>query len=494
MATVYLALDLRHRRRVALKVLHPELALALGAERFLREIEVAANLTHPHILPLFDSGEIQGLLYYVMSYVEGESLRGRLGRTSQLPVDQSIRIAANVASALAYAHGRGIVHRDIKPENILLEGDEAVVADFGIAKAVGEAGGDRLTVTGTAIGTPSYMSPEQAAGDRQLDGRADVYSLGCVLYEMLAGEPPYTGPTAQAIATKRVTDPVPSVRRLRPAVPEWLDQTLAKALAPIPADRFATAAELARALQPDSTTTTGALAARTGRTLGRMTSGRLALVAGVLIGLGVLFAWLRSRSPEAGADDGVKRVAVLPFENLGDSSGVHFAEGMSDAVRGKLIALSGLQVIARATSMTFHDTGKAPEATARELGIRYLLSGTVRWAEGGDGPDRVQVRPELVEVGRTGPPSSRWEQPFDAALTDVFQVQADIASRVAEALGVALGTEEQRQLSQRPTDDLAAYDAFLQGEAAAHALAAEDLPSFRRAATFYQGPAGRLYP
>jgi hypothetical protein len=241
MATVYLARDLRHRRRVALKLLHPELAYALGADRFLREIEVAANLTHPHILPLFDSGEVEGLLYYVMPYVEGESLRDRLTRAVQLPIEEAVGIAGNVAAALAYAHGQGIIHRDIKPENILLEGDEAVVADFGIAKAVSAAGGARLTETGLAVGTAAYMSPEQASGASHLDGRSDVYSLGCVLYEMLAGEPPYTGPTAQAIIAKRFSDPVPALRRVRPAVPERLDQIVTKALAPVPADRWPTA-------------------------------------------------------------------------------------------------------------------------------------------------------------------------------------------------------------------------------------------------------------
>jgi eukaryotic-like serine/threonine-protein kinase len=485
MAAVYLARDLRNRRRVALKVLHPELGHALGGDRFLREIEVAANLTHPHILPLFDSGEVEGLLFYVMPYVEGESLRDRLRRAVQLSVDESVRIAGDVAAALAYAHGQGIIHRDIKPENILIEGDEAVVADFGIAKAVSAAGGAHLTETGMAVGTAAYMSPEQAAGERHLDGRTDVYSLGCVLYEMLAGETPYTGPSAQSIAAKRLLDPLPSVRRLRPSVPEWLDAVVTRALAPISADRFATAAELARALRPDSTGTARPIASHPAPVRRRFLVAGLALVVCVVVSLGVLFAWRRASSGgEGGA--GAKRLAVLPFENLGNSANAYFAEGMSDAVRGKLIALGGLEVIARASSMTFRQADKAPEEVARELGVRYLLSGTVRWASGGTGPDRVQVSPELVEVRRAGPPASKWQQPFDAALTDVFQVQAEIAGRVAGALDVVLGTQERQELIRRPTADLAAYDAFLQGEAAAHALAAEDLPSFRRAATLYE--------
>jgi len=248
MATVYLARDLRHRRPVAVKVLHPELAYVVGADRFLREIEVAANLNHPHILPLFDSGEVDGLLYYVMPYVAGESLRNKLRREIHLPVGEALTIAREVADALNYAHGQGIIHRDIKPENILLSGGHALVADFGIARAVEQAGGAGLTETGLAVGTAAYMSPEQASGERQLDGRSDIYSLGSVLYEMLAGEPPYTGPSAQAIVAKRLSDPVPSVRRVRAAVPEGLEQAVTRALAPVAADRFASADDFVRAL------------------------------------------------------------------------------------------------------------------------------------------------------------------------------------------------------------------------------------------------------
>jgi len=249
MATVYLAQDLKHRRPVAIKVLAPELAAALGRERFLREIETAARLTHPHILPLHDSGEADGLLYYVMPYIEGESLRDRLDREKQLAIADAVTITCAVANALSYAHSHDVVHRDVKPENILLSNDEAIVADFGIAAAIDAAGGGKLTRTGIVLGTPAYMSPEQGAGDRALDGRSDVYSLGCVLYEMLAGEPPFTGPTSQAIIAKRFTDPVPSARRLRDTVPPPMDQAIAKALARAPADRFATTHQFAEALR-----------------------------------------------------------------------------------------------------------------------------------------------------------------------------------------------------------------------------------------------------
>ena len=485
MATVYLGRDLRHRRRVALKVLHPELAYALGATRFLREIEVAAGLNHPHILPLHDSGEAAGLLYYVMPYVEGESLRARLTRTGQLPLEVAVQIGRNVAAALSYAHGQGIIHRDIKPENILLSDEEAVVADFGIAKAISAAGGDRLTETGLAVGTAAYMSPEQASGDPQLDGRSDVYSLGCVLYEMLAGEPPHTGPTAQAIIGRRLTEPVPSVRRLRPTVSEALEQVVSKALAPMPADRFATAADLLRALEP--ATVTGATAAVPGRSASIRRPGRVLAVALVaLLGVAAAAAMLWQRRAGSADPGGAMRLAVLPFENLGDSADAYFADGVADAVRGKLTALGGLEVIARASSMAYQDSDKSPREVADELGVHYLLTGTVRWAKARDQPSRVQVSPELMEVGEDGAPASRWQQPFDAALTDVFQVQAEIAGRVAQALHVALGAEEQRKLSARPTADLAAYDAFLRGEAAAGVLAAEDVPSIRRAAEFYR--------
>src|ERR1041385_7564787 len=248
MATVYLAQDRKHRRQVAVKILHPHIAAHLGTDRFLREIDIAARLSHPHILTLIDSGEADGLLYYIMPFVQGESLRDRMNRIGRLPLDEALQTARHVAQALGYAHQHGIVHRDIKPENVMLHEGEAMVTDFGIAKAVSAAGADTLTQTGTSVGTPAYMSPEQAGGAVELDGRSDVYSLGCVLYEMLAGRTPFTGPTAQAIIVKSFTEPVPPLRSVRDAVPPWKE----------PADRFATAAQSAQALKPPSTTPPGA--------------------------------------------------------------------------------------------------------------------------------------------------------------------------------------------------------------------------------------------
>ena len=248
MATVYLARDLRHDRKVALKVLKPELGAVLGVERFLAEIRVTANLQHPNLLPLFDSGEANGLLFYVMPFVEGESLRARLDREKQLPVDEAVHIATAVAGALAYAHAQGVIHRDLKPENILMQAGQPVIADFGIALAVSKAGGARFTQTGLSLGTPQYMSPEQAMGDRAVDGRADIYSLGAVTYEMLVGEPPHTGPSAQAIMAKLMTEEVRPLTTLRRSVPEQVDFAVRHALEKLPADRFATAQEFADVL------------------------------------------------------------------------------------------------------------------------------------------------------------------------------------------------------------------------------------------------------
>ena len=249
MATVYAAQDVRHRRRVAIKVLHPELSAVLGPDRFLKEIELTASLQHPHILPLFDSGSAEGQLFYVMPYVEGETLRGRLERERQLPIAEALRIATEVADALEHAHRRGVVHRDVKPENVLLHDGHALVADFGIALAVEQAGGQRMTQTGLSLGTPQYMSPEQAAGERQIDGRTDIYSLGAVTYEMLAGEPPHTGPTAQAVIAKLMTEEPRPLTALRRAVPSHVDAAVRCALEKLPADRFATARAFADALR-----------------------------------------------------------------------------------------------------------------------------------------------------------------------------------------------------------------------------------------------------
>jgi len=498
MATVYLAHDLRHKRPVALKVLHPELAQTLGPERFQREIETAARLQHPHILTVHDSGEAAGQLWYTMPYVEGESLRERLRRETQLGLEEALRLATEIADALEYAHAQGVVHRDIKPENILLSRGHALVADFGIARALSE-GGDHLTQTGMSVGTPAYMSPEQAGGEHQkVDGRSDLYSLGCVVFEMLAGEPPHNGPTPQAILARRLLEPAPDLRRVRPNVPPWLADAVARALAPIPGDRFTSIAEFARALQPTiptpTATPTVSLASETARA-GRRGStapddrvrrrvpvAAMTLGLGILIGLGVLFAWRRSHVG-AGERDGVKVVAVLPFENQGDPSQAYFADGVGDEIRGKLSQLAGLTIIARASSNEYRNTSKPPRQIARELGAEYLLTATVRWEKRPDGTSRVRVSPELVQVQRDAAPRTKWQQGFDAALTDVFQVQADIAGQVAQALNVALADSIKQELAAKPTQSLPAYDAFLRGQAA---LESQNPGSARQAAAAFE--------
>jgi eukaryotic-like serine/threonine-protein kinase len=489
MATVFLAHDLRHDRAVALKVLHPELAATLGPERFQREIRLAARLQHPHILTVHDSGVAAGNLWFTMPFVEGESLRDRLTRERQLSVEDALRITREAAQALQYAHGHGVIHRDVKPENLLLTTDgNTLVADFGIAHGLVGEDDERLTSTGVVIGTPAYMSPEQAAGDRQVDARSDIYSLGCVLYEMLAGEPPFTAPTAQAMLVKRLSDPVPSVRHARPSVPEHVEQALLKALAPVVADRHANAAEFARALQPTpagpATGPTVPHAAAIPGTGGRrrVPVAAMALVLGVLIGLGVLFAWRRSH-PDADAS-GAKVLAVLPFENLGDSADAYFADGVANDLRTKLTQLRGLQVIARGSSNEYRKTSKTQQQIARELGVDYLLTATVQWEKVAGGASRVRVTPELVDVRPGHAPQSRWGQQFDAAMTSVFQVQADIAGQVAQALNVALGDSTQRELAAKPTQSLPAYDAFLRGEAAFQGRA--DPPSLRQAVAGYE--------
>ncbi|HVL18103.1 MAG TPA: protein kinase, partial [Gemmatimonadales bacterium] len=473
------AQDLRHDRPVALKILLPELAASLGPERFQREIRLAARLQHPHILTVHDSGEAAGRLWFTMPFVEGESLRDRLRRERQLPVDDALRIATEAARALDYAHQHGVVHRDIKPENILLTTDgSTLVADFGIARAL--AGDDGLTQTGFAVGTPAYMSPEQAAGDRALDARTDQYSLAAVLYEMLAGESPWAGPTAQAMIARRLREAPPSVRAVRPSVPAAADDAIRKALAPVPADRFASLGQFAHALQGSASTQTAATT---------VPALAVALTAGLLIGGGLLFAW-RHTGLGGEPTGGGRVVAVLPFDNLGDSAEAYFADGVSDEVRSRLGKVAGLEVIARGSSLEYRHTSKKPSEIARELGADYLLTGTVRWDKTG-GASRVRVIPELVDARPGQAAHSRWGEQFDAAMTDVFQVQGDIAAKVADALGVALADSTQRELAVKPTENLAAYDEYLKGEAASQAMSVTDPPSLRRAIQYYQNAVTR---
>jgi eukaryotic-like serine/threonine-protein kinase len=464
MATVYLARDLKHKRPVALKVLRPELAATLGPDRFRREIETAARLQHPHICTVYDSGEAAGRLWFTMPYVAGETLRDRLGREGRLKVAEALRITTEAGRALDYAHRQGVIHRDMKPENILLTADgDTLVADFGIARALAtltvETREPHLTETGIALGTPAYMAPEQATGERGVDARADQYSLATTCYEMLVGQTPFTGPTPSAVVAQRFREPAPSARAGRPEVPSAVDEALHRALALDPAERFASLAEFLTALNRSAPPTLPASGPRP-----RVRLSLLALVTGALLAAGALSLGRWSTAPD---DQLGRRLAVLPFENRGDSADAYFADGITDEVRGKLTTISGLEVIASGSSNQYRRSTKPPEQIARELGVRWLLTGTVRWdkADGGISGSRVRVSPELVEVVADRAPASKWQQPFEASLTDVFQVQADIAGQVASALGLVLGDSMRQALVVRPTENFEAYDAFLRGEA-----------------------------
>ena len=504
MGVVYLARDLRHSRPVALKLLLP--TARSGLERFQREILLAARLQHPHILTVLDSGAAgppgAEQPWYTMPFVDGESLYARLNRERQLPLDDALRIATEAARALAYAHQHGVVHRDVKPENILLTRDgTTLVADFGIARALGAGEDRRITRTGTQLGTPFYMSPEQS-DDAEVDGRTDEYALAAVLFEMLTGEPPFAGRTLEAVVAKRLANPTPSVRALRPTVPEHVDAAIRKAMARAPDDRYPTVGEFARALGPLSaggTTPVDEPAPRpasvppaatppapTPATLRPASRAALAAAAAIVVAGLALFAWRRGHAPlPARPDSGGRVVAVLPFDNLGDSADAYFADGVADEIRAKLAQVGGLEVIARGSSLEYRHAAQRPSTVARELGADYLLTGTVRWDKSG-GASRVRVLPELVDARGGGVPRTRWTQQFEASLTDVFQVQADIAAKVTDALGVALAARDRRGLAAQPTRDLAAWDAFLKGEEAAQGMKA-DQANLRRAIGFYEG-------
>ncbi len=454
MATVYLADDVKHNRKVAVKVLRPELAEALGAERFLREIETTANLRHPHILPLYDSGEAGGFLFYVMPYVEGESLRDRLNREKQLPIADALGIAREVADALGYAHARGIIHRDIKPENILLEAGHAVVADFGIARAVSEAGGERLTQTGVSVGTPLYMSPEQAAGDQDLDGRSDLYSLGCVLYEMLGGQPPFTGPTAESVARQHLITEAAPVTNLRPTVPAEVAGALARTLAKNPADRFNPAAQFVQALTAAAASQPPAHQATV-----RHSRARLALVAtGVIVLVGA--AWFGGRALSSDDRAGrIERIAVLPMDNqTGDSAQAFFADGMTRELIGVLTE-AGVRVLGYRAVTAYRHTNLPANRIARELEVDAIVSGAVIQAG-----DVVQVAAELTDPATD---ESLWARTFSRPAPDVVTLQREVALEIARGIRARLTPEQVRVLGAAQRVNPRAYAQYLLGQAQA---------------------------
>ncbi len=417
MATVYLAEDLKHQRKVAVKVLRPELA----AERFLQEIKTTANLQHPHILPLFDSGEADGFLYYVMPYVDGESLRDRLNHEKQLSVEETLDIVKVIAGALDHAHKRGVVHRDIKPENILLQDGVALMADFGIAIAVQTAGGERLTETGLSLGTPSYMSPEQVVGERDLDARSDVYSLACVTYELLAGDPPFVASNAQAVIAKHMTDPAPPITTTRPSVSPTIAHALAKALHKTPVDRYESAGAFAAGLTTEA----------------------------------------------EGPDREAKTIVVLPFVNRSaDPDDEYFSDGLTDEVISDLSHISALHVISRNSSSTLKGTTKDTPTLGRELGVTHLVTGTVRRAG-----TALRVTADLVEASTDTP---LWSEKFSGTMEDVFGIQEEISRQIVSALQVTLTDSEARDVAERPIDDPVAYDCYLRAHQVMYNWTPED--------------------
>jgi serine/threonine-protein kinase len=480
MAIVYLAEDLKHGRPVAIKVLHPDLSSALGAERFRREIDFAARLTHPNILPLHDSGQADGLLYYVMPYVEGESLRDRLTRDRQLPMEDAIRIAREVAEALSHAHAFGIVHRDIKPENILLAAGHAVVSDFGIARVVEAAGSERLTATGLAVGTPAYMSPEQAAGDRAVDGRADIYSLACVAYEMLGGEPPFTGPSPQAVMARHAMDPLPPLRTLRPTVSEGVDRVLAKAMAKVPADRFTTAIQFAEALER---------AHATGEAPGVPASGRLGwrhrprTIAGAIAVVAVLALVViggRAWRVMMGAPR-LRSLAVLPFDNLsGDSTQNYFVAGMHDALVGALGQIGALRVTWRSTRFLGNTTKSIPEI-ARDLGVDGVVTATV--LRSGDSVN-LQVRLIRARAGE----ELAWAQAYATDVRGVLTLYGEVARAIARQARSEVTAEQESRLAAARTIDPQTYEAYLRGMYFLQQNTAEDR---RRGITYLEDAVAR---
>ena len=415
MATVYLARDLKHDRDVAIKVLNPDLSQTLGAERFLREIPLAARLSHPHILPLFDSGEAGGALFYVMPRVAGTSLRDRLHDAKQLPIDEAVRIASEVAGALDYAHRNSVVHRDSKPENIMLQDGHALVADFGIGKAVSDTSSDSLTQVGMSVSTPAYMSPEQAVGE-EVDGRSDLYSLGCVLYEMLVGEPPFTGPTTQAVIAKRFVQTPADVTALREGIRRPVARALQKTLSRLAIDRYDTASEFVTALAE--------------------------------VDAPVLMTTVHV-APE-------KSIAVLPFANMSaDPENEYFSDGIAEEILNALSQITDLRVAGRTSSFSFKGKNENLRSIGEQLNVRTVLEGSVRRSG-----KRVRITAQLIDVTDG---FHLWSERYDREIEDIFAVQDEIASAIAGKMQTTLSGSASR--AQRATENIDAYGFYLKGRA-----------------------------
>ncbi|HKV73614.1 MAG TPA: protein kinase [Gemmatimonadales bacterium] len=445
MATVYRAWDLQHDRPVALKVLHEEIAHTIGTERFLREIKVSARLQHPHILTVLDSGETGGQFWFTMPYIDGETLATRLKRERQLPLEDALQITREVADALEYAHGHGILHRDIKPGNILLSGRHALVSDFGIARATQEPDpkGGRLTETGFAIGTPEYMSPEQAAGEREIDARSDLYALACVVYEMLSGEPPYLGNTPRAILAKQLTEPLPRLSTLR-QVPAPVEAAVGRALARSPADRFESVAAFSRSLAAPAPVPSP-----------RRRNSLVILAAAALLVVSALLArsWLSRKSDP----EGLSSAAVLPFTDLSPGNDqTWFSDGLTEELTSALSRIPGFKVAARSSAFQFRGPTVDVKDVGRKLGVATVLEGSVRRIG-----TQLHVSAQLVNA-RDG--FELWSDSYNRSAADLFAVQEEIARAIATSLKLLKGARADSALVARPTTDLGAYDLYLQGQ------------------------------
>ncbi len=483
MAVVYLARDPRQDRAVAIKVMRPDVALALGSERFLREIKFAGNLQHPNNLPIYDSGEAGGTLFFVMPYIEGESLRDRLDREQQLPIDDAINITTEVAEGIQYAHTHGIIHRDIKPENILLQGGHAIVADFGIARALSESG-QKLTQTGMSIGTPTYMSPEQAMGGDHVDGRSDQYSLACMLYEMLSGHPPFTGPNSMAIIAKHSMETVPSLQIVRQSVPDALEDAIMRALEKTPADRFPTIHDFAEELaQVELGTGARRTALRTGSGARRRLTTRgipsraapprsrrtIGIAAGVAVALLAAIGWLVFRDRGAGggataAGPDPRHIAVMYFDSRQGGDSLQFlADGLTEALINELSAVEPLQVISRSGVAPFRGTTVGIDSVARALDVGTLVLGRV--ARSGE---LLRVTVEMVDATGRNITSTTIERPRG----EVFALQDSLATQVAEFLRARVGEEIGLRESRASTRNSEAWEMLQRGRQEADGISA----------------------
>jgi len=465
MATVYLARDIKIDREVAIKVLLADIGFALGPERFRREIGLATKLSHPHILPIYDSGEVDGELYYVMPYVAGESLRARLNRERQLSLDESLRITCEVASALDHSHRHGIIHRDIKPENILLEDGQALVADFGIARAVSSVGDEKLTGTGISLGTPAYMSPEQGMADPNVGPRSDIYSLGCVLYEMLAGQPPFTGRTMQALIARHSLDQVPSLTVVRDTIPPEVEDAVIRALAKVPADRFDTAAQFADALKACQTGTY--VMSRTGRRTAFTKKRRSWPAIGALAALGIFVVaggiwagttFLGNREPEIAGDYDRQRIAVRYFADLSsDQRLAYLADGLSESLIDELSSVSALDVISSGGVAQFRGKDVSRDSIARALEAGTLVEGSLEPARG----DTVQVVLRLID-GNSG--IQREENKVVESIRDPLALRTKLSERLALMLRGWLRDEIRMRALREGTESSAAWSLVQRAE------------------------------